>query len=170
MNIYGIVATDLDGAIGYRNELLWSLPNDMKYFRQITSDTTVIMGRKTYESIGRPLPKRNNIVITTGNTVLPEKNLYIARNKDQALRIAKSLNKNVMIIGGSKIYSLFEDDIEYLYLTLVHTKVKIVDAWFNEFNKLPTHYRMVSNLTKKADKNHRYDYDFRVYKRVGIPR
>ncbi|WP_054740018.1 dihydrofolate reductase [Cellulosilyticum ruminicola] len=112
-----IVATSKNNQIGINNQLPWHISEDLKYFRTITSGKTVLMGRKTFESIGRPLPNRKNIVLTRDSNFAPE-GVSVVHSLDEALEICKT-EEEIFIIGGGEIYSLFLPYADYLYITLV---------------------------------------------------
>lgn len=110
--------------IGIDNELAWKAPMDLKYFKRITSDNVVIMGRKTYDSIGKPLPNRVNIVITRNQNNLPaDFNGIIASSLENALEIASSFkDKEAIVIGGGEIYAEALKTVTKMYITWVTRK------------------------------------------------
>ena len=117
MRISLIVAKDLDGVIGKENALPWQLPADLKNFRKITWGKPVILGRKTFESIGKPLPGRTNIVLTR-NPQFEAEGCLMARSLEEALDHASSAEE-VVVIGGAAIYAAFLPRVERIYLTEV---------------------------------------------------
>jgi dihydrofolate reductase len=154
-----ISAIGKNNEIGKKNELLWSLPADMKHFRETTSGHTIIMGQKTFESIGRPLPNRRNIVITL------EKDYFHGGVKivhsPEELNIL--LNKNIenFIIGGGMIYKLFIEKANKLYITHVDAKFPDADTYFpvideNIWQKTKSEKHQKDNLNK-------YDIEFAEY-------
>lgn len=108
-----IVATDLNNAIGRNNNLLWHISKDLKYFKSVTEGHPVIMGRKTYESIGRPLPKRENIVLTRGNiptpVIKPESgtSCRVEHSIEEAVKIAKGSKEEYFVMGGGDLQAVF---------------------------------------------------------------
>ncbi len=132
-NLAMIACVSADRGIGQDNQLLWRLKPDMQFFRQTTQGHTVIMGRKTFESLGRPLPQRKNIVLShqkidsEGVTVL---------NSDRELRdyINQHPEETIFIIGGAKLYEMFCNDVHEIYLTEVQAS-KPADTFFPEFDK-----------------------------------
>lgn len=128
------------GVIGCENRLPWKLRTDMQFFRSITTDHVIIMGRKTYESLGRPLPNRLNIVLSR-NGGEDQDNLIWANSKEMALYLADfySISKDkdrIMVIGGQKIYEVFQDLFTKIYLTEVFCNIDCGDAFFKVgFNK-----------------------------------
>ena len=126
MTISAVVAIAENHAIGKNNQLLWYLPNDLKHFKQITSGHTVIMGRKTYESVGKPLPNRRNIVITRQNIAIP--GCEVVNSIEAALALCAH-EQEVFIIGGAEIYKLALPLTNRIYLTIVHSLFE-ADAFF----------------------------------------
>jgi dihydrofolate reductase len=116
-NISLIVATDENGIIGRDGHMPWHIPADLQYFRQVTWGKSVIMGRKTRESVGRPLPGRQNIVMSTDPGFYAE-GCETATSPESALE--KATHREIMIIGGALIYPLFLPMARHFYLTLVH--------------------------------------------------
>lgn len=127
--IHAIAAMSQNRVIGINNKLPWNIPEDLKHFREVTRNSVVIMGRKTYESIGKPLPNRINIVISRNIKNIFDKDIYIVSSKDEALTLAKKFYKEIFIIGGEQIYTMFISDIEHIYLTIVHVTI-VGDAFF----------------------------------------
>lgn len=123
--------------IGNNNSLIWNLPNDLKRFKQLTTGNPVVMGRKTYESIGRPLPNRRNIVITR-NSEFSAENCEIVNSLSEALLLCKN---NCFIIGGGEIYRESISAADKLYITLIDgdfegdTQFPEIDASWVEVNK-----------------------------------
>lgn len=131
MNISIIVAIANNMAIGKDNDLIWHISEDLKRFKSITSGNTIIMGRKTYESIGRPLPKRRNIVISRNKDLCIE-GVEIVNSLDEALRISET-DGEVFIIGGGAIYKEAMSLADKLYLTKVNITPE-ADVYFPEIN------------------------------------
>lgn len=123
-----IVAMAENGVIGKDNDLPWKISSDLKYFKEKTMGKPIIMGRKTFQSIGRPLPGRVNIVITRDTTFAVE-GVITAHTLDMALDVGKNMAlvkgvDEVMVIGGAQIYELCLPDADRLYLTRVHGEVE----------------------------------------------
>lgn len=112
-----IVATSKNNQIGVNGTLPWHISEDLKYFSQTTRDSTVLMGRKTYESIGKALPNRTNVVLT-GNTSFSPEGVIVLHSFEEALAFCQK-QENVFIIGGGEIYKLFLPYTDKLYITLV---------------------------------------------------
>ena len=126
-----VVAIAENNAIGKNNELLWSLPKDMKHFKEITSGHTIIMGRKTFDSMGKPLPNRRNIVITRKKDLnIP--GAEVVNSLDQALTLCNN-EQEVYVIGGAEIYNEALPKTDRIYLTRVHKSFE-ADAFFPELN------------------------------------
>ncbi len=113
-----VVAMGLNNEIGHNNQLLWHMPEDLKHFKKITTGHPVIMGRKTYESIGKPLPNRTNIVVSTKKDWFVEGILIVGTIKE-AVKFAKKIDETVCIIGGGKIFEQTMDIADRIDLTVV---------------------------------------------------
>jgi dihydrofolate reductase len=162
MTLSQVVAAADNNAIGKNNQLLWSLPNDMKFFKNTTWGMPVIMGRKTFESLGKPLAGRTNIIITRQQNWQRE-GVFVANEIREAMAIAaKTDAKEAFIIGGGEIYKQTLPITQRLYLTRVHTTIE-GDAFFPEFNK--AEWELLSQLDFTADAKHAYDYSFQVWQR-----
>lgn len=132
------MARATNGAIGLANSLPWHIPNDLKRFKELTIGKPVIMGRKTYESIGKPLKDRTNIVIT-GQSDWSKKGVIVCKNVNQALfqanQVAETIpEKEIMVIGGAEIYSQFMKKAHRIYLTLIEGNYE-GDVFFPELDK-----------------------------------
>ncbi|AJQ97716.1 dihydrofolate reductase [Gynuella sunshinyii] len=152
--------------IGKDNQLPWRLPNDMKRFRQLTTGKCVIMGRKTYDSLGKPLPDRENIVITRQQHLsLP--GVHVAGSLEEAIELAESLSEarqqdEIMVMGGAEIYARALPMADRLYITQVHADIE-GDTCFPEFDMQS--WQLQSTEEFCADADHSYDYSFAVYSR-----
>ena len=167
MKLALIVAVAQNRVIGRDNKLPWYLPNDLKYFKQTTLGKPVIMGRKTYESIGKPLPGRTNIVITRQTDYQPE-GVKVVSSVEDAIKVAESVclidgQEEAMVMGGAEIYGLTLPHCERLYLTEVHAEVE-GDAWFPEYDK--REWAEVTREDFKAEGPNPFDYSFVVYERA----
>ncbi|MDB5030730.1 dihydrofolate reductase [Mucilaginibacter sp.] len=123
-----VVAISENHAIGKDNKLLWHLPKDLKHFKEITTGGTVIMGRKTYDSVGRPLPNRRNIIIT--RQLITIEGCEVANSIDAALALCKD-EAEVFIVGGAEIYKQAMHLTDKIYLTIVHADFE-ADTYFPE--------------------------------------
>ncbi|RUO29630.1 type 3 dihydrofolate reductase [Aliidiomarina soli] len=131
MHISLVAAMAANRVIGKGGEMPWHLPKELKYFKEITLGKPVVMGRRTYESIGRPLPGRHNIVISGSNPALPDE-VSVVSSVDEALVVAGDVDE-IMVIGGGEIYRQFLPVATRLYLTEIDLVVD-GDTWFPEFN------------------------------------
>lgn len=132
MKISIIAAVGRNYELGRNNDLIWHFHKDMVFFRETTTGSTVLMGRKTFESLPKALPKRRNIVITNDKNYIAE-GAEVCHSVDYALELCK--NDNVFVIGGGKIYQQFIDMADSLYLTEVEAECDDADTYFPTFNK-----------------------------------
>jgi dihydrofolate reductase len=155
-----IAAVAANGVIGSRNDLPWYLPSDLRRFKELTTGKTVVMGRRTYESIlgrlGQPLPDRRNIVVTrkSGDFVGAEV-IHTTRDIDRL--------GDVFVIGGAELYASTIDEADRLYLTEVHAEI-VGDAYFPPIDR--TQWQEVAREPHAADGVNQYPFDFVVYERV----
>lgn len=147
--------------IGKDNDLPWHLPADLAYFKKVTLGHPIIMGRKTYESIGRPLPGRKNIVVTRNEHFAAE-GCTVVHSVEEAL---SSLPKNeeIFVIGGTNLFEAFYGHADRMYVTFIHESFE-GDTYFREIKD--TEWRLVSTEENKKDQKNKYDYDFLVYDRI----
>ena len=133
-----IVAIGKNREIGKENKLLWHIPEDLKNFKKITTDKTVIMGRKTFESIGKPLPKRKNIILSKNGEkeLSKEKGIEIYQNLEKLINDYKDSEEEIFIIGGEQIYKEFlqKELISRMYISYVDFSDLEADAYFPEIN------------------------------------
>ncbi|MCK0472739.1 dihydrofolate reductase [Halalkalibacter sp. APA_J-10(15)] len=156
-----IFAMDQNRAIGYQNDLPWHLPNDLAFFKRVTTGHTIVMGRKTYESIGRPLPKRRNIIITRNDSFVAE-GCEVVHTKEELQRLTSQENE-VFIIGGTEIFNLFWDVVDRLYVTFIDDVFK-ADTYFPNIN--PQEWHLKSTEKGKVDEKNKYSHEFRLYERI----
>lgn len=166
MRIAMIWAMSENRVIGRNNNLPWHLPNDLKYFKRLTSGKPVIMGRKTYESIGRPLPNRANIILTR-DTAFQAEGTRVVHTLEEAIELAEaecliSGAEEVIIMGGAEIYRQAMPLADRLYVTLVHAQID-GDAFFPEIDL--SAYQEVAREDFSADGPNPYDYSFCVFDR-----
>lgn len=149
--------------LGKGNALLWHLPADLAYFKKITSGHTVIMGRKTFESIGKPLPNRQNIVITRDASFSHE-GVLVENSLDQITSLS-GLNRDseVFIIGGAEIYKQAMNIADKLYITHIGAEDKNADVYFPIIDKNAWHE--ISREEHKADEKNPFDYSFVIYEK-----
>ena len=156
-----IAALAENRVIGVNNTLPWRLPNDLKHFRRLTTGHAIILGRKNYESIGKPLPERTNIIITRNRDFRAD-GCLIAHSLDEALALAKN-DREIFVIGGAEIYRVALARAERLYLTRVHAAIA-GDTHFPEFDE--TEWREISRERHERDDRHAYAYSFVVLERI----
>jgi dihydrofolate reductase len=156
-----VVAMDEQGLIGRDNDLPWRLSADLQYFRRITMGKPILMGRKTHESIGRALPGRQNIVVSSLVDYQAE-GCDVVNSIDAALKLAANADE-IMVIGGSSLFEQMFDTVDKLYLTRVHAELE-GDTWFPEWDQ--TQWQLISQESHPADEKNDYAYSFEVYQRV----
>lgn len=155
-----IVAASENNAIGINNQMPWHLPNDFKYFKRSTIEHSVLMGRKTFEAIGKALPDRRNIVITR-NANFQGEDIDVANSIQEALLYCRD-EREVFIIGGANIYQQALPLASKVLLTRVHTTIQ-ADAFFPELSS--EEWELISAEPHQADDKHAFDYTFEVYTR-----
>ena len=159
-----VVAVSENNSIGKNNQLLWHLPNDLKFFKNTTWGGVVVMGRKTFESVNKPLPGRTNIVITK-QTNWSAENVIVANSVSDAIQKARDLNfKEIFIIGGGEIYKESMHLVNRIYLTKVHTSIE-GDTFFPELET--EKWNLLSNKDFKSDEKHAFDYSFQVWEKIS---
>ncbi len=164
-----IVAVAENNAIGYNNDLIWHLPNDMKYFKETTLNHHIITGRKNYISIPekyRPLANRTNVVLTRDNH-FKEKNCIIKHSLEEALDFAKQCGeREVFIIGGGQIYkeALAKNLIDKMYITHVHENFE-ADTFFPALDL--TKWEILKSDHHPNDEKHKHSYTFAVYQKLN---
>ncbi len=164
MIISAIVAHDRNRAIGKDGNIPWYLPADLKYFKRRTLGHPVIMGRKTFESIGRPLPKRTNIVLTR-DPFYAASGIRIARNLAEALEFAAEVDsEEAFIIGGGEIYQKSLPLLNRMYVTEVDLLIEEADAFFPEIP--PGEWTEIEREAHPADDRNEANYTFVVLERI----
>ena len=158
-----VVAMDKNRGIGAANDLLWQrdLPADLAHFKKLTTGKSIIMGRKTFASIGRPLPNRQNIVVSRQGTLGVEGTLTAA-----SLMSAYALAQyDIAIIGGGEIYTQALGDVDILYVTEVQASFPEATVFFPEID--PAIWRATSREHHEADEKNKYAFDFVTYERTA---
>jgi len=162
MIISCIVATAKNNVIGKDNDIPWYLPADLNYFKKVTINHPIIMGRNCYASIGRPLPKRTNIIVTRDPFFISS-NCLVAHSIPQALSMALDKNiEEVFIIGGGQIYAQTMDLCSKIYWTEVDLEVD-GDVFFPDVSM--DEWELVSEEPHTKDEKNEFDYNFKVYQR-----
>ena len=163
-----IVAVAQNNAIGRNNGLLWHISEDLKYFKNTTTGHPVVMGRKTYESIGKPLPGRRNIVLTSGQMDIPAiKNpqttsMEIVHSLDEIYEISKG-EEEFFVMGGGMLYNAVFGKADYLYLTKIYATAEDADTFFPEVDE--KEWEIVKEGEMLYDEENGIDFKFMVYKR-----
>lgn len=155
-----VVAMDRNGLIGKDNQLPWRLPADLKLFKSITMGKPIIMGRKTFESIGKPLPGRLNIVVTN-NHKYPARGYVVAVSLDDAIEKAGRVDE-IMIIGGAALYRQALARANRIYLTLVEAEMD-GDTWFPPWQQ--AEWSETQRSTHDADEKNQFAYTFKILDR-----
>jgi dihydrofolate reductase len=157
-----MVAAAENGVIGKDNRLPWQLPNDLKYFKSITWGMPVIMGRKSYDAVGKPLAGRTNIVITRNQSWQPE-GVRVAHSLDEAIEQAEKLYvKEIFIIGGAEIFKMALARAGKIYRTLIHHHFE-GDAFFPPID--PAEWTLTSEHLCAADDKNRWPHTFQIWNR-----
>ncbi|MFD1314512.1 dihydrofolate reductase [Namhaeicola litoreus] len=158
-----IIAAVADNyVLGKNNQLIWHLPEDLRRFKRITAGHCVIMGRKTFESLNGPLPKRKNIIITRNKDYRAE-NCFVVHSLEEALQLSQE-DDNPFILGGAQIYEQALQFAERMDLTWVHHNFD-GDAFFPNFDK--SIWVEIEREDHKKDEKNKYDYSFVKYKKNG---
>lgn len=163
-----IAAIGKNNELGKDNTLLWHLPADMKHFKEITTLHPVIMGRKTFESIGKPLPNRRNIVITRNVNYkkdLPAEagGVELVYSLNEALDLFPDQNEEIFIIGGAELYRQTMPVADKLYITHIDVEDKDADAFFPEI--IPIVWNEVSHIEHEIDQKNPLNYTFSIYEK-----
>jgi dihydrofolate reductase len=162
MNITLVVAASENNAIGLNNQLLWHLPKDMRFFKNTTWGMPILMGRKTFESMGsKPLNGRLNIIITRNKNWVNE-DVTVVHTMEEATYVATKFSYNeLLVIGGGEIYEMALPQAQKIWLTRVHTIIE-GDVYFPKLN---AEWEMVSSTQNAADEKHAFSFDFECWKR-----
>lgn len=157
-----VVAAANNNVIGKDNQLLWRLPNDMRFFKNVTWGMPVVMGRKTFESLKEPLKGRKNIVLSRQRLV--GENVVVVNSLDDAIFLVKQMDvKEMMVIGGGEIYKLAFEKAKRIYLTRVDAEPE-GDTYFPAIDLKV--WKLVSQQDHEADAQHAYNYSFQVWERI----
>jgi dihydrofolate reductase len=161
-----LVAAGENDVIGKNNALPWHLPNDLKYFKNQTWGMPVLMGRKTFESIGKPLPGRKSIVITR-NQEWEYENVDVVHSLEQAIKKAEGYGaREIFVIGGAEIFNAAFPVADRLYLTRVHQDFE-GDVFLEGFQ--PSEWNKVKDRYCSADEKNAFSHSFQVWERVSVP-
>lgn len=157
MKLSLIVAANTEGAIGRNNALLWHLPEDLKRFKRLTMGKPILMGRKTFESIGKPLPGRTSFVITRNSGFRADGVVVCASLEDAVQKARDSGAEEAFVIGGGEIYTQALPLADRIYLTLVYNKTG-GDTWFSIPGE--NQWTTVARKYHEADDRHAFDFEF----------
>ncbi|WP_428912595.1 dihydrofolate reductase [Niallia sp. Krafla_26] len=161
MMISFIVAMDKNRVIGKENQLPWHLPEDLKFFKRVTMGHPIIMGRKTHESIGKPLPGRENIIVTRNKDYKSE-GCTVIHSLEDLRQFANQKNEEVFVIGGAQLFIETFPIADRLYITEIHHEFD-GDTFFPEFNE--SNWTLVSKEQGVKDEKNPYDYFYTIYER-----
>ena len=171
MKLAMIVAMAKNNVIGLDNDMPWHLPADLKRFKATTLGNPIIMGRRTYESIGRPLPGRLNIVLSR-DTDLEIDGCTVVNSLEEALRTAKEANstsdnpkEEIFIVGGSHLYNKFISEIDTLYLTQIDAEIE-GDTFFPDYTKY--NWQETQRIEHPADESNQYALTFLKLERLKL--
>lgn len=156
-----VVAMGKNNAIGKDNKLLWHLPKDLKHFKTLTSGHPIVMGRKTYESIGKPLPNRTNIVVSRREDWF-EEGILIVPSLKEALKHARKIDDNVFVIGGGDVYKQAMEKADKLEVTLVDAELD-ADVSFPKID--PKIWVKSHELCVEKDEDNNFDFCFQTFER-----
>lgn len=157
-----VVALTENGLIGNANQLPWRMSDDLKRVKALTMGHHLIMGRKTYESIGRPLPGRTTVIITRQNDYKAE-GCKVVTSLDEAIEIAKN-DSEAFVFGGGEIFSQALPKVDRIYMTLLHTIIE-GDTFFPELN--PADWKVIDQKYFPADEKNEFECTVYTYERVG---
>ncbi len=149
--------------IGKDNSLIWHFPDDLKHFKKLTSGHHIIMGRKTFESVGRPLPNRTNIIITRQKDYHAE-GCLVADSLDAALALVEN-DEQPFIVGGAEIYKLALEKANTIELTLIKADYE-GDTYFPEFDT--SVWKLARGEKKEADDKHAHPFEYLTYKKISL--
>ncbi|MER2997072.1 dihydrofolate reductase [Pontibacter populi] len=156
-----VVAVSENNVIGKDNQLIWHLPADLRYFKNLTMGHPILMGRKTYESIGKPLPGRTTVIITRQHD-FEAPGCIVVNSIDEAIEEAHKVDQGVYIIGGAEIYKQALAKTDTIYLTRVHHTFD-GDTFFQEINEAD--WETTSEEKHEPDEKNKYSYSFITLKR-----
>lgn len=157
-----IAAIAKNNALGKDNDLIWHLPADLKRFKKVTTGHHILMGRNTYESIGKPLPNRTTVIITRNKNYKAD-GCIVVDSIEKAIEVA-SIDEHIFIIGGAQIYkqTIASNLVDQLDITQVHHQFE-ADVFFPEIEL--NHWKEMSREDFKADEKNKYDYSFIRYQK-----
>ena len=157
-----IVAMDQNRVIGLNNDMPWHIPNDLRYFKERTSGHTIVMGRKTFDSLGRVLPNRKHVVLTRSDKAFPDE-VIVLHEFEEILQYAKTHDdKEIFIIGGGELYKQMLPHVDRMYITKIANSFE-GDVYFPAFDERD--WKLTSKEKGLKDEKNPYDYYYLVYDR-----
>lgn len=159
MSISFIFAMDRNRAIGLNNTLPWHLPGDLKFFKSVTMGHPILMGRKTYDSIGKPLPGRRNVILTQ-NPEFRAEGCEIVHSVQEAVEAFR--DQELFVIGGAEIFRLFAEEVDRMYITFIEHEFE-ADTFISELDL--SDWTLVSSEQGERNEKNPYEYYFRIYQR-----
>lgn len=156
-----LVAMDQNGLIGRENQLPWHLPDDLRYFKRMTMGHPVIMGRKTFESMGRPLPGRQNIVLSR-NPDFASDGVEVFQSVEEFLSGGRTFGRECFVIGGAHIFDAFISFADRLYITKIEAEFE-GDTFFRQFDA--EQWRLIASTPGKLDQRNIFPHEFLIYER-----
>lgn len=156
-----IAAIGKNGELGKNNKLIWNLPGDLKFFKDITTNHSVVMGLNTYNSIGFPLPKRKNIVITDDLNKINNEALVIYDNMDKLIENELKNDEENFIIGGASLYNYFYDLADKMYLTMIDAEDLEADTYFPKID-----LKMWKQTTLGKNEDNGIKYTHKLFTRI----
>ncbi len=157
-----VVAMGMNREIGVNNQLPWHLPKDLKHFKELTTGHPVVMGRKTYESIGKPLPNRTNIVISR-KTDWFEEGILIVSSIKEALKFAQKIDQDLFVIGGGNIFEQTLSMADRLEVTEIKTTLE-ADTFFPAIN--PQVWKKTNEVCHERDEKNNFDFCFQTFEKI----
>lgn len=165
MILSAIVAIADNFAIGKGNDLPWHLPEDLKFFKRTTLGKPVLMGRKTFDSLGRPLKGRLNIVLSSQESLELPEGVLLCHDLTNAIEQLKAeATEEAFVIGGGRVYEQSLDMLDRLYITRVHTTIEDAEVFFPQFDTEA--WELVWEEAHQADEKHQYDYTFQQWNKI----
>jgi dihydrofolate reductase len=166
LSINIIAAIGLGSELGYKNKLLCDLPNDLRHFKELTQGNICVMGRKTYQSLGKPLTNRINVILSHKKNFNIHHGVYVYHSVQDVLREYENYSNKeaeLFICGGEEIYKQFIPYADKMYITVIDYVFDKADTFFPSFNL--SDWKVVESIANKADENHAYDFHFVKYER-----
>lgn len=164
ITLSSIVAIDNNNAIGKGNQIPWKVPSDLKYFKEKTMGHHIIMGRKTYESIGKPLPGRMTIVVTKDANFVALGS-HVAHSMSDAIALCPD-NEETFVVGGNQIYQMFWNVLDLMYVTRIDCEVKDADTFYPQFT--PEDWLLLRETLQTKGQKDEYAFKFQTFLRRDL--